>query len=134
MSKDWSNKTIAFISAILIKVFREFGLLGVITYAAGLISLGNFLWIDNFNKQILFGVIGVTLFALSTFIAYIRMRKQNERERGLIEMVKNSSNRLAERINENVQKEQVSSITQSIWQTQKDLIQEIYREGNETGE
>ena len=80
MSKDWSNKTIAFISAILIKVFREFGLLGVITYAAGLISLGNFLWIDNFNKQILFGVIGVTLFALSTFIAYIRMRKQNERE------------------------------------------------------
>ena len=134
MSKDWSNKTIAFISAILIKVFREFGLLGVITYAAGLISLGNFLWIDNFNKQILFGVIGVTLFALSTFIAYIRMRKQSEREKALIEMVKNSSNKLAERINENVQKEQVSSITQSIWQTQKDLIQEIYREGNETGE
>lgn len=115
------------ISDSLIKVLKEFGVIGVITYAAGLISLGNFLWSDKFNEQILFGVIGVVLFGISGFIAAIRIRAQSYREKSLIEMVQNSSNRLAERLNENVQKDQAVSITQTIWQTQKDLIEAILK-------
>lgn len=115
------------ISDALIKVLKEFGVIGVITYAAGLISLGNFLWNDKFNEQVLFGVIGVLLFGISGFIASIRIKAQSYREKSLIEMVQNSSNRLAERLNENVQKDQAVSITQTIWQTQKDLIKAILK-------
>lgn len=115
------------ISESLIKVFREFGFIGVITYVAGLVTLLSLLWVSDFERQILFGVIGIFLFILASFIAYFRIKAQKDREKALIEMVQNSSNRLAEKLNENIQRDQVVSITQTIWQNQKDLIETILK-------
>lgn len=120
------------ISESLIKVLREFGVIGVITYVAGMVTLLSLLWISDFESQILFGTIGIVLFILASAIAYFRIKAQKDREKALIEMVQNSSNRLAERLNENIQKDQVVSITQTIWQNQKDLIEKILGERNET--
>ena len=40
-------------------------------------------------------------------------------------MTQNTGNRLAEQLGKNMNKEQVVSITQTIWQNQKDLISAI---------
>lgn len=120
------------ISESLIKVFREFGFIGVITYVAGLVTLLSLLWVNDFERQILFGIIGILLFILASFIAYFRIKAQKDREKALIEMGQNSSNRLAERLNENIQRDQVVSITQTIWQNQKDLIEAILRGDGKT--
>lgn len=109
----------------LIKVLREFGVVGVITYVGGLVILVGFVVEKNFERQVLFGVVGLFLLVLSAFIAYFRLKIQKDRERALIEMTQNTGNRLAEQLGKNMNKEQVVSITQTIWQNQKDLISAI---------
>lgn len=112
----------------LIQVLREFGPVGLITYVGGLIILISFFLSNDFNKQVLFSITGIVLILLSVTILALRIQKQWLREKSLVDMVTFSSNRLAEKINENVQKEQVTSITQTIWQTQKDLIGRILKD------
>lgn len=113
------------ISNDLIRVLKEFGPIGVITYVAGLLSLGNLFFSNDLYRQILFGVIGLVLFILSWILAYFRMRIQKDRDEALIKMVSDSNQALADKVGGNCTNEQVISITQSIWQTQKDLIEKL---------
>lgn len=113
------------ISDNLIKVLQEFGVIGVLTYVAGMISLWNLFSQDELNQRILFGVIGLVMFIISSSIAYFRMKLHKERDEYLIKKVMESNSKLAERINNNFTNEQVVSITQTIWQSQKDLIESI---------
>lgn len=113
------------ISESLIKVLREFGVVGVATYVGGVILLTGFIFEVDFQKQIAYGIVGVLLIGMSIFIAYFRLKIQKDREKALIEMTQNSGNRLAEQLGKNLSKEQVVSITQTIWQNQKDLITAI---------
>lgn len=114
------------ISESLIKVLREFGVVGLVTYVGGLVILFGFLQEGkDFNRQVLFGIVGLLLLFISTFIAYFRIKIQKDREQALIDMVKNTGNRLAEQVAKNLSNEQVVSITQTIWQNQKDLITTI---------
>ena len=113
------------ISDSLIKVLREFGIAGVVTYVGGLVILGGFLFEVNQQRQILFGVVGVLLLSLSVFIAYFRLKIQRDREQALIDMTKNSGNRLAEQLGKNLTKEQTEAIVQKIRQNQRDLMEKI---------
>lgn len=109
----------------LVKVLREFGVVGVATYIGGIILLSDFILEQNFQRQIMLAIVGLTLLFMSIFIAYFRLKIQKDRERALIEMAQNTGNRLAEQLGKNLSKEQVVSITQTIWQNQKDLITAI---------
>lgn len=109
----------------LIKVLREFGVVGVITYIGGLVILIGFIFEANFQRQILLGVVGLFLLTLSALIAFFRLKIQKDRERALIEMTQNTGNRLAEQLGKSLSEAQVVSITQTIWQDQKDLISAI---------
>ena len=80
---------------------------------------------QNFQKQILFSALGFSILSLSAVIAYFRIKAQRDREQALIDMVKNTGNRLAEQVAKNLTNEQVVSISQTIWQNQKDLIATI---------
>ncbi len=110
---------------VLMRVLKEFGVVGVITYVGGLVVLAGFLVEKDLTRQIVLGVVGLILLALSAFIAYFRLRIQKDRERALIEMAQNTGNRLAEQLGKGLNNEQVVSITQTIWQNQKDLISAI---------
>ena len=109
----------------LVKVLREFGIAGVVTYVGGLVILGGFLVEVNQQRQILFGVVGVLLLSLSVFIAYFRLKIQRDREQALIDMTKNSGNRLAEQLGKNLTREQTEAIVQKIRQNQRDLMEKI---------
>jgi len=113
------------VSTSLIKVLKEFGVVGVTTYIGGIILLTAFIWEQSFQRQITLGLVGLVLICLSVFIAYFRLKIQKDRERALIEMAQNTGNRLAEQLGKSLSKEQVVSITQTIWQNQKDLITAI---------
>jgi len=109
----------------LVKVLREFGVVGVVTYLGGLVILLGFLQERDFDRQILFGVVGLILLITSTFIAYFRIKIQRDREQALIDMVKNTNNRLAEQVAKNLSERQVDAIIQKIRQNQRDLVQAI---------
>ncbi len=115
----------------VIKVLREFGIVGLVTYVGSLIILLGFLKEKDLTKQLIFGVAGLLLLAIATFIAYFRIKIQRDREQALIEMAKNTGNRLAEQLGKNMTNEQVVSITQTIWQNQKDLITTIIQANSE---
>ena len=109
----------------LIEVLREFGAAGLVTYVGGFILLIYFPFIHELNSQLLFGFVGLFLLSLASFIAYFRIKAQRDREKALIEMVQNTGNRLAEQLGKNMTKEQVVSITQTIWQNQRDAFYTI---------
>ncbi|HCU47613.1 TPA: hypothetical protein DIC39_00930 [Patescibacteria group bacterium] len=109
----------------LVKVMREFGLFGALTYVGGLISFINIIWVDSLERQILFGGIGLFLFTLSTYIVYFRMKVQLDRDVALIKQVGESTKILADKVGGNCTNEQVVSITQSIWQIHKDLGEKL---------
>lgn len=109
----------------LTKVLREFGIVGLVTYVGGLILLTTFIWERNFQRQVLFGVVGVILLSLSIFIAYFRLKIQKDREKALINMAESTCNRLAEQLGKNMTNEAIFGIIQKIRQTQKDLISSI---------
>ncbi len=113
------------ISDSLIKVLREFGIAGVITYVGGFIILGGFFFESNYQRQVLLGIVGVFLLSLSVFIAYFRLKIQRDREQALIDMVKNTSNRLAEQLGKDLSKEEIAGITQKTRQLQRDLMDKI---------
>lgn len=113
------------ISDSLIKVLREFGIAGVVTYVGGLVILGGFMFETNQQRQTLLGVVGILLLSLSIFIAYFRLKIQRDREQALIDMTKNSGNRLAEQLGKNLTKEQTEAIVQKIRQNQRDLTDKI---------
>ncbi len=117
-----------YISNSLTKVLREFGVVGLVTYVGGLILLVGFIQEQNLQRQLTLGFVGVLLLLFSIFIAYFRLKIQKDREKALIEMAQNTGNRLAEQLGKNLNKEQVVSITQTIWQNQKDLITAIVGE------
>jgi hypothetical protein len=112
-------------SESLIKVLREFGVVGVITYVGGLVILGGFLFESNLQRQLILGTVGVLLLFLSGAIAYFRLKTQRDREQALIDMTKNSGNRLAEQLGKNLTKEQTEAIVQKIRQNQRDLMEKI---------
>lgn len=114
------------ISNSLIQVMREFGPIGVITYVGGFIMLFIFPFRSELNEQILFSFSGLFLLSLATYISYLRIKAQRDREKALIEMTQNSGNRLAEQLGKNMSNEQVVSITQTIWQNQKDLVEAVF--------
>lgn len=124
-----NNKSLLNIKQIidesLIRVFREFGIVGVVTYVGGIVILGGFLFEIDRLRQILFGLVGILLLSFSIFIAYFRLKIQRDREQALIDMTKNSNNRLAEQLGKNLTKAQVEIITQKIRQNQHDLIERI---------
>lgn len=110
------------ISSSLIKVLREFGVVGVATYIGGIILLTGFAWERDFQREILLGIVGIALIALSIFIAYFRLKIQKDREKALIEMAESTCNRLAEQLGKNMTDNSIAAIIQKIRQTQKDLI------------
>ena len=85
----------------------------------------------NLTRQLIFGVAGLLLLVIATFIAYFRIKTQRDREQALIDMANNTGNRLAEQLGKNMSNEQVVSITQTIWQNQKDLITTIIQANSE---
>ena len=109
----------------LIKVLKEFGIVGVITYVGGFVILGGFIFETNLQRQLLLGFVGSYLLSLSVFIAYFRLKIQRDREQALIDMVKNTSNRLAEQLGKNMTKEDIAGITQKTRQLQRDLMDRI---------
>ena len=109
----------------LIKVLKEFGIVGVATYVGGVILLTGFIWENNLTRQIALGIVGLILIALSIFIAYFRLTIQKEREKALIKMAENVGNRLAEQLGKGMNEKQVEAIIQKIRQTQRDLINSI---------
>lgn len=109
----------------LVGVLREFGIMGVVTYVGGAIMLFLFPVQNEFNRQLLYAISGLSLLFLASFISYIRIKAQRDREKSLIEMTQNTGNRLAEQLGKNMSNEQVVSITQTIWQNQKDLVTAI---------
>ena len=113
------------VNASLIKVLKEFGIVGVVTYIGGLILLTGFIWEQNFQKQLLLGTVGVILLSLSVFIAYFRLKIQKDREKALIEMEGDTCNRLAEQLGKGLNDKQIFAIIQKIRQTQKDLLKAI---------
>jgi di/tricarboxylate transporter len=115
----------------VVKVLREFGIVGLVTYIGSLIILLGFLREKDLTRQLIFGVAGLLLLVIATFIAYFRIKTQRDREQGLIDMAKNTGNRLAEQLGKNMTNEQVVSITQTIWQNQKDLITTIIQANSE---
>lgn len=125
------EKIIDQLQVSIIKVLREFGVVGLVTYLGGLIILLGFLREQDLTKQIIFGIAGLLLLAIATFIAYFRIETQRDREQALIDMAKNTGNRLAEQLGKNMSNEQVVSITQTIWQNQKDLITTIIQTNSE---
>lgn len=116
------------ISDSLIKVLKEFGIVGVVTYVGGFIILGGFFFESNFQRQVLLGIVGVFLLSLSVFIAYFRLKIQRDREQALIDMVKNTSNRLAEQLGKDLSQEEIAGITQKTRQLQRDLMDKILGE------
>lgn len=113
------------LSNSLIKVLREFGVVGLVTYVGGLILLGGFFWEKDLQRQIILGLTGVILLSLSIFIAYFRLKIQKDREKALISMAESTCNRLAEQLGGNLTDKQVFGIIQKIRQTQKDLINAV---------
>lgn len=109
----------------LIGVLREFGIVGVLTYLGGLIMFYLFLQQGEFNKQILYSVLGLLLLTLASFISYFRIRVRRDREKYLIEMTAASCNRLAEQLGK-VHPEKIDGIIQKIRQIQRDLITTIF--------
>lgn len=109
----------------LTKTLKETGIAGGLTYIAGVISFGALFFNADFDKQILFGTISLILFLLASILTYFRIKMQNDRDKCLIDMVKNSSKELSCKVGSNCSNEQVVSITQSIAQTQKDLIEKM---------
>lgn len=114
----------------LIKVLREFGIVGLVTYVGGILILGGFVREQDFKKQLIIGAVGVLLLSLSVFIAFFRLKIQKEREKALIQMAESTCNRLAEQLGKNLSNEQVFGIIQKIRQTQKDLIRSIVKKNN----
>lgn len=125
------EKIINQLESSVIKVLREFGIVGLVTYIGSMIILLGFLRENDLTKQLIFGIAGLLLLVIATFIAYFRIKIQRDREQALIEMAKNTGNRLAEQIGKNMTNEQVVSITQTIWQNQKDLITTIIKANSE---
>jgi len=119
------------VSASLLKVLKEFGVVGVVTYVGGLILLSGFIWEKDFQRQILLGVIGLILLLFSIFIAYFRLKIQKDREKALIEMEGGICNRLAEQLGKGLSDKQVFAIIQKIRQTQNDLLKAITGNNNE---
>lgn len=111
---------------ILIDIFREFGLLGVVTYLGGVIMLYFFPRQNEFNLQVLYAISGLILLALATIILYIRIKAQREREKTLIEMGQNSCNRLAEQVAKGLPDKQVDTITQKIRQIHRDIFTAVF--------
>lgn len=125
------EKIIDQLESSVVKVLREFGIVGLVTYVGSLIILFGFMREPNLTRQLIFGVSGLLLLVIATFIAYFRIKIQRDREQALIEMAKNTGNRLAEQLGKNMTNEQVVSITQTIWQNQKDLITTIIQANSE---
>ena len=125
------GKIIDQLESSVVKVLREFGIVGLVTYVGSLIMLFGFMKESNLTRQLVFGVAGLLLLIFATFIAYFRIKTQRDREQALIEMAKNTGNRLAEQLGKNMSNEQVVSITQTIWQNQKDLITTIIQANSE---
>lgn len=115
----------------LLRVLKEFGIVGVVTYIGGLILLSGFIWEKDFQRQILLGVVGVMLLSLSIFIAYFRLKIQKDREKALIEMEGDTCNRLAEQLGKGLSDKQIFAIIQKIRQTQNDLLKAIIGNNNE---
>lgn len=113
------------ISVSIIKVMKEFGIVGVVTYVGGIILLVEFIREQNLERQITLGIVGVLLLTLSIFIAYFRLKIQKDRERALINMAESTCNRLAEQLGKNLTDVSIAAIVQKIRQTQKDLISTI---------
>ena len=122
---ELENDIKSVIAESLIKVFREFGVVGVVTFVGGFVILGSFIFEFNQQRQFLLGVVGVSLLSLSVFIAYFRLKIRRDREQALIDMTKNSGNRLAEQLGKNLPKDQVEAILQKIRQIQRDLMDKI---------
>lgn len=110
----------------LTSVLREFGIVGVVTYVGGILILVFFPSQADFSRQVLFAFAGMWLLSLSTLISYFRIKANSEKEKALIEMTQNTGNRLAEQLGKSMTNEQVVSVTQTIWQNQKDLIFAIF--------
>ncbi|OGK16337.1 hypothetical protein A2862_03320 [Candidatus Roizmanbacteria bacterium RIFCSPHIGHO2_01_FULL_38_41] len=125
------EKIIDQLESSVVKVLREFGIVGLVTYVGSLIMLFGFMREPNLTRQLIFGVAGLLLLVIATFIAYFRIKTQRDREQALIDMAKNTGNRLAEQLGKNMSNEQVVSITQTIWQNQKDLITTIIQANSE---
>lgn len=113
------------IGSSLIKVLREFGPVGLVTYAGGLILVAGFFFEQNFQRQITLGVVGVILLLFSIFIAHFRLKIQKDREKALVTMAESTCNRLAEQLGKSLTDKQVFGIIQKIRQTQRDLISAI---------
>lgn len=109
----------------IIKVLREFGPVGLVTYVGAVILLCGFFFEQNIHRQLLLGSVGLILLFCAIFIAYFRLKIQKDREKALIQMAESTCNRLAEQLGKNLSNEQVFGIIQKIRQTQKDLISSI---------
>lgn len=110
----------------LIGILREFGIMGVVTYAGGAIMLFVFPLQNDFGKQVLYAVAGSFLLLLATLISYSRIRAQTAKDKAMIEMTQNACNRLAEQLGKNLSDRQVDGITQKIRQLQRDLLGVVF--------
>lgn len=118
------------INKSIVKVLREFGPVGLVTYVGSALLLGGFFFEHDIQRQIVLGIAGLVLLFCSIFIAYFRLKIQKDRERALIQMAESTCNRMAEQLGKSLTNEQVFAIIQKIRQTQMDLIVSVVDNGN----
>lgn len=110
----------------LISVLREFGIVGALTYLGGGVMIFLFPQQREFNRQVLYAISGLFLLALAGFISYIRIKVGRDREQFLIEMARETCNRLAEQLGKNIPSQQIDGIIQKIRQIQRDITVTIF--------
>lgn len=110
----------------LIGILREFGIMGVVTYAGGAIMLFMFPVQGDFGKQVLYAISGLFLLLLATLISYSRIKAQGIKDKAMIEMTQNVCNRLAEQLGKNLTEKQTEGITQKIRQLQRDMLAIVF--------
>ncbi|OGC38587.1 hypothetical protein A3K42_01490 [candidate division WWE3 bacterium RBG_13_37_7] len=110
----------------LIDIYRDFGVPGVLTYIGGVILLFHFPNQPDSTKQVLYAICGLVLLVLATFISYLRIKSQRDREKSLFDMAQDLCNRLAEQLGKGLNDKQVEGVSQKIRQIQRDTRTTIF--------
>lgn len=107
------------------KALNDFGILGLISYIGAIVLIVVVYKKTNFNEQLIFGGIGLILLLFSGWVNYLKNKQETRKVLAFIDCSKHTAVTLASKL-DNKDKEQTVSITQTIWQNQKDLAEIVF--------
>ena len=106
---------------ILLKILNRHGILGLISFVGGFIIIA-FVRNSEIKKQIIVLIIGSILLIYSGIIYWSNCRYEYKKDRDIIFRLREISVSLAHKLDREMSNEQIVSITQTIADTQKELI------------